>query len=146
MPKGGASAKEAAAAVAALHKSAGFKPLPADRVCLRDGDTHPKADDEDAGCMTVSAKNPKRVPVLDPDAKPLAAATGRPKAGDEIIAKIELWAQDNRFGKRINASLLGVQFVAEGKSIGGGSEPSADGFTAAKPELTEGDDDNEPPF
>jgi hypothetical protein len=33
---------------------------------------------------------------------------------------VELWAQDNQYGKRINASLGGVQFAKDGESFGGG--------------------------
>jgi hypothetical protein len=42
---------------------------------------------------------------------------------------IEIWAQDNSFGRRINASLRGVMFAADGKRFGGGAtSASADEF------------------
>ncbi len=42
---------------------------------------------------------------------------------------VEIWAQDNKWGKRINCTLLGVMLSGEGSSIGGGSPPaSADDF------------------
>lgn len=36
-------------------------------------------------------------------------------------AKVELWAQDNQYGKRVNASLLGIMFAGNGDSFGGGA-------------------------
>lgn len=54
-----------------------------------------------------------------------------------VNAKVEIWAQDNSFGRRVNCSLLGVMFAAEGQHFGGGSGPaSADDFAAmaAKPD------------
>lgn len=56
--------------------------------------------------------------------------------GCRVNAKIELWAQNNKYGRRINCTLLGVMFAGDGKSFGGGSAPaSADDFAsmAAKP-------------
>lgn len=51
--------------------------------------------------------------------------------GCKVNAKVEIWAQDNKFGKRINCSLLGVMFAGEGQHFGGGSGPaSADDFSA----------------
>lgn len=44
---------------------------------------------------------------------------------------VEIWAQDNKWGKRVNCTLLGVMLSGEGTSIGGGSPPaSADDFAA----------------
>lgn len=44
-------------------------------------------------------------------------------------AKVEIWAQDNRYGRRINCSLLGVMFAEDGESFGGGARPAgADDF------------------
>lgn len=56
-------------------------------------------------------------------------------SGAVVTAKIEIWAQDNSYGRRINCSLLGVMFVREGERFGGGSGPaSADDFGGfAKP-------------
>lgn len=45
-------------------------------------------------------------------------------------AKVEFWAQDNSFGRRINCSLLGVMYAGAGESFGGGAAPaSADDFS-----------------
>jgi len=52
--------------------------------------------------------------------------------------KVEFWAQDNKFGRRINCSLLGAMFAGEGKNFSGGAGPAgADdfaGMAAAEPD------------
>ncbi|MWN55950.1 ssDNA-binding protein, partial [Escherichia coli] len=49
-------------------------------------------------------------------------------AGCYVNAVIDIWAQDNNFGKRINASLGGVQFLRDGDAFAGGGVASADDF------------------
>jgi len=41
-------------------------------------------------------------------------------AGCYVNAIISLWAQDNTYGKRINAQLEGVQFCNNGEPLGAG--------------------------
>jgi hypothetical protein len=65
--------------------------------------------------------------------------------GCRVNAKIEIWAQDNNYGRRINCTLLGVMFAGEGQHFGGGSGPASAGDfadLAAKPAdpLAEGAD------
>lgn len=74
-----------------------------------------------AGNCYVSARNKTRPTVVDRDRTPLTAADGKPYGGCYVNAVVELWAQDNQYGKRINASLGGVQFFKDGESFGGGS-------------------------
>jgi hypothetical protein len=45
-----------------------------------------------------------------------------------VVAIVELWAQDNSWGKRINATLKGVQFYQDGEAFAGGVSASADDF------------------
>lgn len=98
-----------------------------DRFALHDGDT--KADYAGfAGNFFVSARNKSRPLVIDRDKSPLTAADGRPYAGCYVHASIELWAQDNAYGKRINASLRGVQFYKDGDAFAGGGAASQDEF------------------
>ena len=42
-------------------------------------------------------------------------------SGCKVHAKVELWAQDNGFGRRLNATTLGVMFAGEGQHFGGGA-------------------------
>ncbi len=98
-----------------------------DRSALHDGDT--KADYEGyAGNLFISARNKTRPIVIDRDKTPLVQADGKPYAGCYVNASIELWCQDNNYGKRINASLRGVQFVKDGEAFAGGGVANADEF------------------
>lgn len=50
-------------------------------------------------------------------------------SGAVVNASVEIWAQDNKWGRRINCSLRGVMLTGEGTSFGGGSgAASADDF------------------
>ena len=52
-------------------------------------------------------------------------------SGAVVNASIEVWAQDNKWGRRINCSLRGVMLTGEGENFGGGSSPaSADEFAS----------------
>ena len=76
----------------------------------------------------LNASNKARPLVIDSNKSPLTAADGRPYAGCFVNMSIELWAQDNNFGKRVNATLRGVQFVRDGDAFTGGLPASADEF------------------
>lgn len=102
------------------------KPLPADKVCFKDGDTIDY--DGYAGNMSIKASGSKRPVVVGTDKAPLTEDDGKIYAGCYVNAIIELWFQDNQFGKRINANLLGVQFVKDGAPFGDGVTASVDDF------------------
>lgn len=100
-----------------------------DRLCIHDGDG--KSDyDGYAGNLFINASNKVRPLVIDGNRAPLAASDGKPYSGCYVNAIIELWPQDNQFGKRINASLLGVQFLRDGERLAGGSVAAVDDFEA----------------
>lgn len=95
------------------------KKLPApDKLCMRDGDSTGKEEEE--GYWVVSASEYTRPHVVHRDRSPLAAEDDVVFPGCRVNAKIRLWAQDNKWGRRINANLLGVQFVAEDERLGNG--------------------------
>jgi len=77
---------------------------------------------------SVNASNKARPTVIDRDKTPLTQADGKPYSGCYVNASIELWAQDNQWGRRINATLRGLQFVRDGDAFSGGSPASADEF------------------
>ena len=104
----------------------------ADRLCLHDGDAKPDADAY-PGNLFVNASNKTRPLVIGPQREPLVAADGKPYSGCYVNAIIEVWAQDNQFGKRVNASLLGVQFLRDGDRLAGGGIAAADDFEAIPP-------------
>ena len=87
-----------------------------DRVCLKDGDDADRP--EMAGKMTLKASTKKRPLVIDRDKTPLTEDDNKPYAGCYVNAYISLWAQNNSWGKRINAQLEGVQFFGDGDPFG----------------------------
>jgi hypothetical protein len=46
--------------------------------------------------------------------------------GCYVTAQVEVWAQDNKYGRRLNCNLLGLIFRADGPGFGGGAAPSSD--------------------
>ena len=82
------------------------------------------------GMYHVGASNTTRVAVIDRDTSPLTAQDGKPYAGCYVDASIELWAQDNSWGKRLNAKLRWVQFRGDGDAFSGGAPVSQDEFSA----------------
>lgn len=98
-----------------------------DRMCLHDGNLKAQY----AGfpnMLYVSARNAQSVLVVDRDKKPLTARSGRPYAGCFVNALVDVYAQDNSFGFGINASLMGIQFVADGEAFGAGAPLDPDAF------------------
>jgi hypothetical protein len=62
-------------------------------------------------------------------------------SGALVNASVEIWAQDNKWGRRINCSLRGVMLTGEGENFGGGSSPaSADEFAALAKAKADADD------
>lgn len=53
---------------------------------------------------------------------------GRIYSGCFVNATVEIWAQDNKNGKGLRCTLLGIQRVKDGDAFGGGSRPDADDF------------------
>ena len=99
----------------------------ADKVCLHDGDLKATYDGF-PGNLFIKARNPVRPTVVDADKTPLVESDGKPYAGCYVHAVLELWAQDNNYGKRVNATLMGVQFFRDGDSFTGGGAASEDDF------------------
>ena len=98
-----------------------------DKLALHDGDLKAQYAGYE-GNYYVSASNKVRPTVIDRDRSPLTAQDGKPYAGCYVNASIEIWAQDNTFGKGVNASLRGIQFSADGEAFSGGGSADADEF------------------
>ena len=135
---GSANAKACAAALIATAKEKWgakadgiLKELKAKgRVCYREDPLSKDGEVYDGfeGMHTLNASNKARPLVIDRMKQPLTAADGKPYGGCYVNASVEFWAQDNQYGKRINASLKGVQFVKDGDAFGGGAPASPDDF------------------
>ena len=107
--------------------------LPSDKICLKDGDE--KAYDGYEGHMFIKAASKKRVSVVDQDKTPLTEDDEKIYGGCYVNAIIDLWAQNNQYGKRINAGLRGVQFDSHGDSFSGSSAARDDEFVDYEPEF-----------
>ncbi len=77
----------------------------------------------------VSMRSEKRPNVYDNDGSQLTEADGKVYSGCYAHVILEVWAQDNQYGKRLNAQVTGVAFSRDGDSFGGGATPAtADDF------------------
>lgn len=103
----------------------GGEKLPADRVCVKDGNVPNTAGNVPDGykdMVVIRASSANRPVVVSKSKQPLVEGDkGTPYAGCRVNAIISLWAQNNpgpKGGKRINANLLAVQFAADGDAFG----------------------------
>lgn len=96
------------------------------KFCFQDGDLKPY--DGFQNCMALTSKNKKRPRVVDADRTPLTQEDGKPYPGCYVMGSVEIWAQDNKWGKAIRASLRGVQFYKDGDAFTAGSVASEDEF------------------
>lgn len=109
----------------------------ADKLALHDGDTKPNYDGYPGNFfLSPSAQENSRPTVVDQLRQPLDAKSGKPYSGCYVNCSVELWAQDNGFGKRVNAQLRGVQFLRDGDAFGAGRPADSNEFE----ELSEGSD------
>lgn len=99
-----------------------------DRLCLHRGDISKPGQEGYKGMLYVSGNSKKRFTIVDGDRSPLTAADGRPYSGCWANAIIQVWAMQNKFGKRINAQIAGVQFLRHGESFGGGRVAAPEEF------------------
>lgn len=79
---------------------------------------------------STRAQDKGRPGVYDRDKSPLSESDGKPYAGCYVNAKVELWAQDNTFGKSVRCTLVSLQFLRDGDAFSSGSKPSEDDFDA----------------
>lgn len=107
------------------------------RKLLRDGDTEDgmtQAGERKSGydgCVFIKASNKAAPVVVGRNKAPLTADSGLPYAGCYVNAQIDIWAQDNRFGKFLNCKLLAVQFWEDGDSFGSASRADVSAFDSA---------------
>ncbi len=97
-----------------------------DKVALHDGDTKAQYEGYE-GMLYLSTRTATRPLVIDKDKSPLTAEDGKPYSGCYVNVSVEFWAQDNSYGKRVNAQLGGVQFFADGDAFSGGGSCADEG-------------------
>jgi hypothetical protein len=97
-----------------------------DKICIKDGDNIEY--DGYEGMWAVKASNNSRPTVINRDKTPLVKEDEVLYAGCYVNAIIEPWSQSNKYGKRINANLLGVQFVKDGEAFGESAPDVTDDF------------------
>ena len=110
--------------------------VPVDKRCLKDGDDSEY--DGYEGVWSIKASNSKRPTVIDRDKTPLIEEDDVLYAGCYVNAIIDVWIQNNNYGKRANANLYGIQFVKDGDPFGQGPVDVTDDF-----DDLEGDDDED---
>ena len=93
--------------------------VPSDKLCLKDGDEMGRPEFE--GKYTIKASTKKRPLVINRDKSPITESDNVIYAGCYVNAIVSLWAQNNNYGKRINAQLDGVQFCRDGEAFGDGA-------------------------
>jgi len=112
--------------------------LGSDKLCLRDGDDVEYQGYSDH--MSFKASTKKRPLVIAKDKSPLTEDDGVIYGGCYVNGSVELWAQNNEYGKRINGTLLGVQFARDGESFASGSSGSLSDFD----DISDDSDDDTP--
>lgn len=98
----------------------------ADKGCIHDGDSKAQYDGFE-GNQFVPARSKVKPLVINRNPKErVAEGDGVIYAGCIVNGQIEVWAQDNAYGKRINAQLMGVQFVRDAEAFSGAGRPASE--------------------
>lgn len=98
----------------------------ADKLFIKDGDTLDRPEYENS--WVIKASNSKRPTTIDRDRTVVVEEDEKFYAGCYVNASIDFWLQNNQFGKRVNANLLGIQFIKDGESFEGDYVAKADDF------------------
>lgn len=100
------------------------------KCCYYSGDL--KDYDGFAGNYALSAKRKEKdghPKVIDGKMNELAAADGKPYGGCYVHAKVDIWAQDNEYGKGIRCTLIAVQFHKDGEAFSATGPATIEGFS-----------------
>lgn len=100
-------------------------PPTGDRLCLKQPDRDELKYLE--GNLILKANSPRAPIVLNPDGRTvMTEATDKIYSGCYVNAKIEIWGQANKYGRRVNAKLIAVQYVPKDAESFDGSYVSPD--------------------
>ena len=95
-------------------------------ICLKDGDR-----DEYGDVKMVKASNGGKILVMHKDKSRATEDDDPIYSGCRVNAKLDIWGQDNQYGKRINAKVIAVQFAGDDASFDGSyvsEDVAEDGF------------------
>ena len=96
-----------------------FKPRDLRGVCFGDGNKKDKVPDGYKDMFYLGSANTTRPAIATRRGETVVEGDPQaPYGGGYVNATITLWAQNNRYGKRINGNLRGVQFVKDGEAFG----------------------------
>ncbi len=112
--------------------------------CLHNGNDKTDADEKVMegyeNKKFLSARSYVRPTVIGRGREPLSEEDGLLFSGCWVTVYVNLWAQTGKWGKRINAQLMGIQFVKTGDSFGGGQAADPGVFESLADEF---DDDGD---
>lgn len=99
-----------------------------DKCFFKDGDE--KDDEAFEGMWYIKASNSMKPSTYHPDKREAMQDDGVLYSGCYADVQISLWLQDNKYGKKINANLLGLRHRTDGEPLsgGGGGRAAADEF------------------
>ena len=122
------------AGIEAMKKENKNAKVPDSKVFIKDGDEVEY--DGCEGMWMVKASNNNRPVTLKRDGSVAVEEDDTFYSGCNVQVIIEPWFQNNDFGKRVNANLLGVKFASDNEPLGdGGTTVSADAFDAFDDDL-----------
>lgn len=78
--------------------------------------------------MSLKASSDKRPTVINRDKSPITKDDEIIYPGCVVNAVIDFWCQNNSWGKRVNANLYGIQFVADAERFGVDDFDASDDF------------------
>jgi hypothetical protein len=110
--------------LAAMMQEAFKGRIPNDKLFLRDGKDSGKEDQADQ--WVIAASEDRAPDVINRDKSRVNEDDDIVYAGCYVNVLIRPWVQKNKFGKRINANLLAVQFVKDGERFSGIERPDTD--------------------
>jgi len=82
------------------------------------------------GNLYMNASNEIRPVTRHKNGAQLEAKDGVIYSGAYVDMVVDIWAQDNQFGRRVNASLLAVTFSHDGERLAGGASATDDDYAA----------------
>lgn len=108
------------------------------KCCYLDGAM--KEYDGYAGKWALTAKRDQEAgmpKLIDKDMTELTPISGKPYAGCYVNAKVQIWMQENQWGKGIRCTLITVQFAGDGDAFSGSGPADAEGFEAVEDEAAD---------